>query len=160
MMLRTLFMLGMLAIPLAAVSHTPAAEAAGSRELRLNVQETGVYAFCLSFEDFRIHRDARVQAISQGLTAQEYMEIAPNTRCYKNKITFVPLQPEPQLDGVGFIYLPASNGRYGCPDSSDKARRCNISTSAFKAIKAELLYGKLRFPVYVELIDAQLLASN
>ena len=161
MMLRTLFLVGTLAVPLVFGSSMPAADAADAQELKLNVQETGVYGFCLSYEDFRIERDARVQAISQGLTAQEYMQIAPNTRCYKNTITFIPLQPEPQLDGVGFIYQPAVNGEFGCPDSANKNRRCNISTASTTAIKADLLYGKLRFPVYVELNNGQqLLASN
>ena len=158
-MLRKLFLF-VAAMILPFVTTASAEEASYGRLLKLNVEETGVYKYCLSFEDARVERAAREKAISSGLTLQEYREIAPNTRCYKNTITFVPLQPEPQLDAVGFVYKPDDAGPYSCPDKSGATVRCSIGTGLTRTIKAQLYYGKMRFPVYVELTNAQLAGGN
>ena len=157
-MLRKLF-LSVAAFVLPLVSAA-AEEATALRLLKLNVEETGVYKYCLSFEDARVERAAREKAIGSGLSLQEYREIAPNTRCYKNTITFVPLQPEPQLDAVGFVYEPDEAGPYACPGRNGTTLRCSIGTGLTRTIKARLHYGKMRFPVYVELTDAQLAGGN
>ncbi|MGF1611503.1 MAG: hypothetical protein ACFCUQ_19025 [Kiloniellales bacterium] len=155
-MLRTVFfaLLGSLILPLLAPVPAGAQDVQTSRLLRPNVQETGIYDFCLSYEDARIERDARVKAITQGLSLQDYREIAPNTRCYRNTISFIPLALEPRLDGVGYLFKADSQGPYRCPGKSGK--RCTLSTGILNYIKAELLYGKIRFPVYVALTNAQL----
>lgn len=157
-MLRKLF-LSVAAFVLPLVSAA-AEEATALRLLKLNVEETGVYKYCLSFEDARVERAAREKAIGSGLSLQEYREIAPNTRCYKNTITFVPLQPEPQLDAVGFVYKPDAAGPYACPGGNGTTLGCSIGTGVTRTIKAQLHYGKMRFPVYVELTDAQLAGGN
>lgn len=130
-----------------------------SRFLRLNVEESGLYEFCLSYEDARIERDARRHAVEGGLSLQDYLQIAPNTRCYKNTISFIPLEPEPRLDGVGYVYKASSYGPYDCPGKAN-GQRCSIGTGTTTFIKAQLLYGKMRFPVYVALTNAQLAAGN
>lgn len=158
-MLRKLFLF-VAAITLPFVTIASAEEASKGRVLKLNVEETGVYKYCLSFEDARVERAAREKAIGSGLSLQEYREIAPNTRCYKNTITFVPLQPEPQLDAVGFVYKPDDAGPYSCPDKNGATVRCSIGTGLTRTIKAQLHYGKMRFPVYVELTNAQLASGN
>lgn len=148
-------LLGLLLLPLLPGPSADAEDGKTGRQLRPNVQETGVYDFCLSFEDARIERDARTQAITKGLSLQAYRKIAPNTRCYKNTISFIPLQHEPKLDGIGYVFKTADNGRYRCPGKSKTSKRCTVATEAMTFIKAELLYGKLRFPVYVALTDGQ-----
>lgn len=155
-MLRAVFfaLLGSLFLPLLATGPAGAQDVQTSRLLRPHVQETGVYDFCLSYEDARIERDARMQAVSKGLSLQAYRQIAPNTRCYKNTISFIPLEPEPKLDGVGYIFKADNQGPYRCPGKAGK--RCTVATGTMTFIKAQLLYGKIRFPVYVALTNAQL----
>lgn len=131
--------------------HGPAA--AGQKQVQLNRQESGVFAFCLSFEDARVERDARMKAIVDGMSVEQWWKISPNTRCYRNTITFVPLNIEPKLDGMGFVFSPDNRGAYQCPGEGQQNKRCSVSTAATRFILAELLYGKLRFPVYVELAD-------
>lgn len=141
-----------LGILLAVLDHAGWA-AAGQKQVQLNRQETGVFEFCLSFDDARAERDARRQAIIDGMSVEQWWKVAPNTRCYRNTITFVPLNIEPKLDGMGFVFNPDNRGAYQCPGEGQQNQRCSVSTAATRFILADLLYGKLRFPVYVELSE-------
>lgn len=161
-MLRAFFfvLLAIVILPLLPGAPARADDGVNHRLLRPNVQETGLYDFCLSFEDARIERDARNKAITKGLSLQAYRKIAPNTRCYKNTISFIPLAPEPRLDGIGYVFKADGQGPYNCPGKAGKGKRCSIGAGTLTFIKAQLLYGKVRFPVYVALTNAQLAAGK
>ena len=156
-MLRAVFsvLLGILILPQLSGAPAGADDGQNGHLLRPHVQETGLYDFCLSYEDARIELDARTRAITKGLSLQAYRQIAPNTRCYKNTISFIPLAPEPKLDGIGYVFKADNLGPYRCPGKTNQAKRCAVGTGTMTFIKAELLYGKLRFPVYVALTNAQ-----
>ena len=134
-----------------------AAEATG-QQLTVNSKTSGVYDFCLSFEDARAERDARRSAVAKGLSLQDYEKVKPGTRCYKNNITFIPLEAAPRLDGVGFVFKQDASGPYACP--ANKSVRCAVAAGATRYIKVQLLYGKLRFPVYVQLTTERLVDTS
>lgn len=144
---------GLLAATFSVTALPHLAEGAG-QQLTVNSKTKGVYDFCLSFEDARVERDARQKAVSQGLSIQDYEKVKPGTRCYKNSITFIPLEATPSLDGVGFVFKKQADGPYACPTA--KTSRCTVASGATRYIKVQLLYGKLQFPVYVQLTTEQL----
>ncbi|MCG8358693.1 MAG: hypothetical protein MI920_24260 [Kiloniellales bacterium] len=132
------------------------------QQLAVGTVESGIYDFCLSLEDARVHRDYRVKAIADGLSVEKYRKTRPRTRCYRNKVTFVPLEPAPNLDGMAYAYVPNPRGRYICPKyvEGPKGQRCGVGTRNTRYIKADILYSKMRFPIYVELSGKNLVDKS
>ncbi len=146
---------------LANVTGVAAAQDGSSNKQRLQVSiaETGIYDFCLSYEDARVKRDALMRAINQGLPVEAYSSSKPRTRCYRNSVSFVPLSAEPGLSGLTYIFTADPSGVYGCPKGV-RSKRCSVGVKPIKFIKAEILYSKSRFPIFVELRDHELVDRN
>ena len=64
-----------------------------TQQLAVGHVESGIYDFCLSFTDAQVRRDYLLKAISNGMGLDKYRKTRPRTRCYRNKVTFIPLEP-------------------------------------------------------------------
>ncbi len=131
-------------------------------QLAVGSVESGVYDFCLSFEDARVRRDYLLKAITNGMSVGKYRKTRPRTRCYRNKLTFVPIEPTPALDGIDFVFVADPRGDYPCPKGvkAKAGGRCALGTRNTRIIKADILYSKMRFPIYVQLSGQELVGQD
>ena len=127
--------------------------------LEVNNQIRGIYDFCLSYEDARVERDALTVAISNNHPIERYNRTKPRTRCYRNAITFTPLEAVPTLFGQDYYFFEDPNGNYACPKGA-KTKRCSVSVTDIKFIKATIHYSKMEFPIYVLLMGQELVDGN
>jgi len=127
--------------------------------LQVNNQIRGIYDFCLSYEDARVERDALTVAISNDHPIERYTRTKPRTRCYRNAITFTPLEAVPTLFGKDYYFFEDPSGEYACPKGA-KTKRCSVSVTDVKFIKAMIHYSKMEFPIYVLLMGQELVDGN
>ncbi len=133
-----------------------------AQQLAVGSVESGVYDFCLSFEDARVRRDYLLKAITNGMSVSKYRKTRPRTRCYRNKVTFVPIEPTPSLDGIDYIFVSDPRGEFPCPKGvkAKPGSRCALGTRNTRIIKADILYSKMRFPIYVQLSGQELVGQD
>ena len=142
-----------LVAPLAASAETPS-------RLQVDRQTSGLYEFCLSFEDARVKRDYLSKAISQGMSMGQYVKTRPKTRCYRNSIKFIPRKPAPALDGVDYVFVADPKGRVRCPKGVNRGKNCRIDTADVRYIEATIIYSSNSFPIFVRLVDQVLVGAD
>lgn len=142
-----------LALPALAVAEAPA-------RLQVDKQTSGLYEFCLSFEDARVKRDYLRKAISKGMSIGDYIKTRPKTRCYRNAIKFIPRKPAPALDGVDYVFVADPKGRIRCPKGVTSGKTCRVDTTDVRYIEATIIYSSNSFPIFVRLVDQVLVGAD
>ena len=143
-----------------ALALSTVARAETPRRLQLDRQTSGLYDFCLSFEDAKVKRDYLARAIAKGLSVVDYIKSRPKTRCYRNAIKFIPRKPAPALDGVDYVFVADPKGRVRCPKGVSGSKTCRVDTADVRYIEATIIYSSNSFPIFVRLVDEVLVGAD
>lgn len=147
-------------LALLTVAIAPVVSAETPRRLQVDRQTSGLYEFCLSFEDARVKRDYLARAISKGMSVVDYVKTRPKTRCYRNAIKFIPRKPAPALDGVDYVFVADPKGRIRCPKGVTNSKTCRVDTTDVRYIEATIIYSSNSFPIFVRLVDQVLVGKD